>query len=104
MDWAAIFEKLKTANIISHLAGLDPQDLVRNPHILIPAILLLGLLIFFKFFRTVAVLVGSVALWWAIVYTFPKGNEIEVKNICIFGAVCLGVAIYWIYVFIIKGD
>ena len=104
MDWTAIFEKLRTENIISYLANFDPESLAGNPYIVVPAVLVLCVLIFFKFFRTIAILVGSVALWWAIVHTFPKGNEVNVRDICIFGVVCFGVAVYWIYIFIIRGD
>jgi len=104
MDVATIFEKLRTENIISYLAKFDPGSLAGNLYVIVPAILVLCLLIFFKFFRTIAILVGSLTLWWAIVHTFPKGDEVNVENICIFGAICFGVAVYWIYVFIIRED
>ena len=104
MDGATIFEKLRTENIISYLAKLDPGSLAGNLYVIVSAILVLCLLIFFKFFRTIAVLIGTFALWWAIVHTFPKVNEVNVKDICIFGAICFGVAVYWIYIFIIRED
>jgi hypothetical protein len=104
-DWAEIIEKLKTENIISYLPNFDLISLARNPYVIVPAIFVLCLLIFFKFVRTSAVLVGTVAIWWAVSYSFPKGNQgIIVSDIVILSVTCFLVAACWIYIFFIRSD
>jgi asparagine N-glycosylation enzyme membrane subunit Stt3 len=105
MDWAEIFEKLKTENIISYVSSLDLITLASNPYVIAPVILVLCLLIFFKFVRTLAVLVGIVAIGLAITYSFPKENQdLVLKDIAILGGTCFLVAVCWIYVFFLRSD
>jgi len=105
IDWAEIFAKLKTENIISYVSSFDLIGLASNPYVIVPAILVLCLLIFFKFVRTLAVLVGTVAICFALSYSLPKENqEVIVGNIAILGATCFLVAACWIYVFFIRSD
>jgi hypothetical protein len=104
-DWAGIIEKLKTENIISYLPNFDLISLTRDPYVIVSAIFVLCLLIFFKFVRTLAVLVGTVAIWWAVSYSFPKGNqEVIVSDIAILSVTCFLVAACWIYIFFIRSD
>ena len=104
-DWAEIFEKLKTENIISYVSSFDLIGLASNPYVIVPAILVLCLLIFFKFVRTLAVLVGIVAICFALNYSLPKENqEVIVGDIAVLGATCFAVAACWIYVFFIRSD
>jgi len=104
MDWIKIFEKLETENIISYVSSLDLTSLARNPYVIVPAVLVLCLLIFFKFVRTLAVLVGTVAILWAVSYSFPKGNRVIVSDIAILSVICFLVAACWIYIFFIRSD
>jgi hypothetical protein len=105
MNWAEILENLKTENIISYISSFDLIGLATNLYVIVPVILVLCLLILFKYVRTLAVLVGVVVVCLVINYTFPKENqEIIIKNIAILGVTCLLVAACWIYVFFIRSD
>ncbi|MBW1670065.1 MAG: hypothetical protein JRJ40_01435 [Deltaproteobacteria bacterium] len=105
IDWAEIFEKLKTENIISYVSSLDITSLASNPYVIVPTILVLCLLIFFKFIRTLAVLVGSAAICFALIYSFPKeGQEVILGDIAVLGMTCFSVVACWIYIFLIRGD
>ncbi len=105
MDWSAITEKLTTESICSYLSSYDPVSLISDPYVIIPSIIVLCVLCFMKMVRTLAVLLGLFAMWVAMVYSFPEENqELQVKDITIFGSVAIGVAICWIYVFIIRSD
>jgi hypothetical protein len=105
IDWAEIIEKLKTENIISYVSSFDLIDLVGNPYVIVPAILVLCLLIFFKFVRTLAVLAGTVAIFFALSYSLPKDNqELNLGDIGVLGVTCFLVAGCWIYVFFIRND
>jgi hypothetical protein len=105
IDWAEIFEKLKTENIISYVSSLDIISLVSNPYVIVSTILVVCLLIFFKFVRTLAVLVGIVAICLALIYSFPKeGQELILGDIAVLGVTCFLIAACWIYVFLIRSD
>ena len=105
IDWAEFFEKLKTENIISYVSSFDLIGLASNPYVIVPAILVLCLLIFFKFVRTLAVLVSIVAICFALNYSLPKENqEVIVGDIAVLGVTCFSVAACWIYVFFIRSD
>ncbi len=105
IDWAEFFEKLKTENIISYVSSFDPISLACNPYVIVPAILVLCLLVFFKFVRTLAVLVGTVAIFFALSYSLPEENqEVIVGDIAVLGVTCFLVAACWIYVFFIRSD
>ncbi len=105
IDWAEIFEKLKTENIISYVSSLDLISLAGNPYVIVPVILVLCLLVFFKFVRTLAVLIGTVAICFALSYSLPGENqEVIVGDIAVLGAVCFSVAACWIYIFYIRSD
>jgi len=105
IDWAEIVEKLKTENIISYVSSLDPISLAGNPYVIAPTILVLCLLIFFKFVRTLAVLVGTVAICLALIYSLPKeGQEVILGDIAVLGVTLTSVVACWIYVFLIRTD
>ena len=105
IDWAEIFEKLKAENIISYLSSLDIISLASNPYVIVPTILVLCLLIFFKFVRTLAVLVGTVAICLALIYSLPKeGQEVILGDIAVMGVTCVSVVACWIYIFLIRSD
>jgi hypothetical protein len=104
-DWVKIIEKLKTENIISYLSDFDLISLARNPYVIVLAIFVMCLLIFFKFVRTLAVLVGTIAIWWAVIYSFPEKNQdLVVFDIAILVIICFLVAACWIYIFFIRSD
>jgi hypothetical protein len=105
IDWTEIVEKLKTENIISYVSSFDLIDLAGNPYVIVPAILVLCLLIFFKFVRTLAVLMGTVAIFFALSYSLPKDNqELNLGDIGVLGVTCFLVAGCWIYIFFIRND
>ncbi len=105
LDWKEILYHLRTQEIISSISGLDPVAVATNPHVIIPALLVLAGLVFFKMHRTLAVFIGCIALWIACVYGIPpEGQPIDIKNIAVFGIISLAVAAYWVYTFIISGD
>ncbi len=105
IDWAEFFEKLKTENIISYVSSFDLISLASNPYVIVPAILVLCLLVFFKFVRTLAVLVGTVAICFALSYSLPKENqELDLGDIGVLGVTCFLVAGCWIYIFFIRSD
>ena len=105
IDWIEIFEKMKTENIISYVSSFDLIGLAGNPYVIVPVILVLCLLIFFKFVRTLSVLVGTVAICLAINYSFPEQNqELNLGDIGVLGVTCFLVAGCWIYVFFIRSD
>jgi hypothetical protein len=101
IGWAEIFEELKTENIISYVSSLD----IINPYVIVPTILVLCLLIFFKFVRTLAILVGTVAICLALIYSLPEeGQEVILRDIAVLGVTCSSVVACWIYVFLIRSD
>ena len=105
IDWAEIFEKLKTENIISYMSSLDPISLACNPFVIVPTILVLYLLVFFKFIRTLAVLVGTVAIFFALSFSLPGENqEVILGDIAVLGLTCVLIAACWIYVFFMRSD
>jgi hypothetical protein len=105
IDWAEIIEKLKTENIISYVSSFDLIDLAGNPYVIVPAVLVLCLLVFFKFVRTLAVLVGTVAIFFALSYSLPKDNqELNLGDIGVLGVTCFLVVGCWIYIFFIRSD
>ena len=105
IDWAEIFEKLKAENIISYVSSLDIINLASNPYVIVPIILVLCLLIFFKFVRTLAVLVGIVAICLALIYSLPEeGQEVILGDIAVLGGTCFSVAACWLYIFLIRSD
>jgi hypothetical protein len=105
IDWAGIFEKLKTENIISYVLNLDIISLVTNPYLMVSIIFVLCLLIFFKFVRTLALLLGTVAIGLALIYSFPEeGQELALWDIAVLGTTCFLAAACWIYVFLIRID
>ena len=105
IDWAEITEKLKTENIISYVSSFDLMDLAGNPYVIVTVILVLFFLIFFKFVRTLAVLVGTVAIFSALSYSLPEDNQVlNLVDIAILGGTCFVVAGCWIYIFLIRND
>jgi hypothetical protein len=102
---AGILEKLKVDNIISYLSSPDLISLATNPYVVAPVILVLGILFFFKFIKTLAVLTGSIIIFLALHHTLPQKNqEIIVMDIVLLGAACFLVAAFWIYLFFIRSD
>jgi hypothetical protein len=105
IDWAGIFEKLKTENIISYVLNLDIISMVTNPYVVVSTILVICLLIFFKFVRTLAFLLGTVAIGLALIYSFPEeGQEVVLGDIAVLGVTCFLAAACWIYIFLIRTD
>jgi hypothetical protein len=105
IDWTEIVEKLKTENIISYVSSFDLMDLAGNPYVIVTVILVLFFLIFFKFVRTLAVLVGTVAIFFALSYSLPEDNQVlNLVDIAILGGTCFVVAGCWVYIFLIRND
>jgi hypothetical protein len=103
IDWTEIVEKLKTENIISYVSSFDLMELAGNPYVIVTVILVLSFLIFFKFVRTLAVLVGTVVISFALSYSLPEDNQVlNLVDIAILGGTCFVVAGCWIYVFLIR--
>lgn len=105
IDWTEIIEKLKTENIISYVSSFDLMDLAGNPYVMVTVILVLFFLIFFKFVRTLAVLAGTVAIFFALSYSLPEDNQVlNLVDIGILGGTCFVVAGCWVYIFLIRND
>ena len=105
IDWTEIVEKLKTENIISYVSSFDVVDLAGDPYVIVTVILVLFFLIFFKFVRTLALLIGSVAIFFALSYSLPGDNQVlNLVDIAILGGTCFVVAGCWVYIFLIRND
>jgi len=105
IDWVQYVEYLRTENILNFLSKFDPLQAMKEPVIIIPALVIAGILLFFKFYRTLAVIVGIIALWIGNIHGLPDAEqELSVSSAVKFGSVCLGVAALWIYVFLIRSD
>ncbi len=105
VDWVQYLEYLRTENILDMLSRFDPLQAAKEPMVILPVLAVVGVLFFFKFYRTLAVLVGILALWIGNIYGLPDaGEELSVSSAVKFGSVCLGVAALWIYVFLIRTD
>lgn len=105
IDWTEVIENLKTENIISYVSSFDLMDLAGNPYVIVTVILVLFFLIFFKFVRTLSVLIGTVAIFFAMSYSLPEDNQVlNLVDIAILGGTCFVVAGCWIYIFLIRND
>ena len=104
IDWNAVFEALKSENIIKYLNSTDPLTLFKDFHVLIPAVFVGALLFFMKFRKTLAFLSGALVLWVACFYWLPKNGELKLHNIATLGSISMGVLGYWIYIFFFRSD
>lgn len=105
MDWKNILESLRTENIVSMLSQLDPAAFFSNYYVIAGAVVLALLLISLRMFKTIAFIIGIVALWFATVYTIPHGGqELLLSDLRNFLAICVGVIAFWIYMFFVRGD
>jgi 1,4-dihydroxy-2-naphthoate octaprenyltransferase len=103
VDWTAIAQNLRTEVIIGHVQAVDPLSLTTNPYVVVPAVLLLGVMIVLKMVRTLATIVGVIALWLAVIYTLPApGLEIKLTDLGAFSGACIGVAALLIYVYFVR--
>jgi 1,4-dihydroxy-2-naphthoate octaprenyltransferase len=103
MDWNAISQNLRTESLVSSASGVDPLTVLSNPLFLVPAVLIMGTLVFLKMMRTLATIVGVVAIWIAVVYTLPDGGvELRLTDLGLFSVICIGVAAMWIYVYFVR--
>ncbi len=104
MDWQSLLEKLTTESILSYLADLDPLSLATNPFVVVPGLVFLAGLFFFRMLRTLVVVLGLFALWVGVAYMLPQETEICLQSIGGFVGICLAVAAVWIYFFFVRGD
>ncbi|MGQ9500264.1 MAG: hypothetical protein ACUVQ6_08005 [Dissulfurimicrobium sp.] len=104
MDWQFIAEHLRTEEILSHLAGLDPLSLASDFYVAAPFLIVMAVLVFFKMIRTAATILSVVALWFAIAYTLPKTEIISIKDLGVFIGVCTAILVVLIYVYLIRSD
>ncbi len=105
IEWTHYIEYLKTENILALLSSMDPAELAQNPKVIIPAIICSAAMIFFRFYRTLALIVGIIVLWAGAIYGLPDPEqELSLSAALKFGAVCIAVAGFWIYMFLIRAD
>ncbi|MGB9713331.1 MAG: hypothetical protein ACP5J5_01360 [Dissulfurimicrobium sp.] len=104
MNWQLILENLRTEAIFSRLAGTDPLSLAHNPHIAIPFLVVLAVLALLKMVRTLVTVVSAAALWFAVVYTLPKGEGFSLKDLGVFISICIMILAFLIYVYLIRSD
>lgn len=102
IDWNSIAEKLKTENLLEAVSGVDPIDFFMDPSVLIPSIVAVAVMIFFKLQKLLSLAVGLVVLWIGINYALPETTNVALGDVGLFAAVCIGVAGFWVYMFIIK--
>ncbi len=96
---------LRTENIISYLRDLDPLTLLNHPIIAVCLLVTLGALVCFRMMKTLAVVIGCMALWVAAAYTLPEdGTELSIQSIGIFAGICITVAALWIYILFIRQE
>ncbi len=104
VNWDAVAAALRTDNIIKFFTTVDPLTYLKSPQIVVPLGVLCIVLFLFKFYRTLALLVGTAALWAVIFRFMPKHGELEVHNVIVFGSVGMAVLAVWIYLFLLKSD
>ncbi len=104
IPWDKIVEALKTENIIKQLSETDPVAFFKDPHNLVPAIIVGMLLFFLKFSRTLIFLLGSLVFWYACVHQLPQNGELRLHDIASFGSTCALVLGIWIYFFFIREE
>ena len=104
LDWAGLLQALKTENVVRYLSGLDPKEFLTRPFSLAVELAALILFLFFRMVRTLAVTVGIIAIWCAIVYTLPHApaQEISLRALAQFLGILLAVVVVWVYVFFIR--
>ena len=105
IDWQQIEKYLRSEYIIDLCTLYDPLEIAATPKIIIPAVCLLLALYFLKLRKTMAFLVGMYGMWLGFYYAIPpEGTPIDVKDVVMVGATFVGVAAYWIYMFLIRSD
>ncbi len=102
IQWEYVIEALKSENIIKHLSATDPLQLLSDPHYLIPFILIVAALLFFRFSKTLVFILGCMVFWYACVHQLTKHEEIQLHNIAEFGITSMVVLGTWIYFFFIR--
>ncbi len=102
IQWESVIEALRSENIIKHLSGTDPLRLLSDPHYLIPFILIIAALFFFRFSKTLVFILGCMVFWYACVHQLPKNGELQLHNIAEFGITSVAVLGTWIYFFFIR--
>ncbi len=105
IDWQAVAENLRSEHLIELFMNCDPAELATNPWVIVPALCVIIALYFFHFRKLIAVLAGFVIMWVGFYYGMPFENEpLNLENVLMLGGTFVGVAAFWIYFFLIKGD
>jgi len=105
VDWKNILESLRTENIVSMVSQVDPAVIFLNYYVIAGTVVLALILLSLRMFKTIAFIIGVVALWFAVVHTIPHGGqELRLSELSNFLAICVGVIAFWIYMFFVRGD
>jgi hypothetical protein len=100
-----ILEAFRTEVLMARLTEFDPFTTATNPYVIGGAILIVGALCALRMLRTLAVLVGLLAIWVAVFYALPHEQEdLNLENIGTFVSACVGVIALWAYVFFVRSD
>ena len=105
IDWQQILENLRSEHLIEFFMRRDPVEIFTNPWVIVPALCVVAALYFFKFRKLIAVLVGLCGMWAGFYYGMPyKGEALNLENVLVIGGTFVGVAAFWIYIFLIRGE
>ncbi len=104
MDWRQLIDYLRTDYVLGFFAEHNPAEILSNPVFLLPAVVLCGLLVFFRFYRTLALLVSGGILWYGLRYMPTGDTAISMKDIGIFAGCGTAAAAILVYFFLIRGD
>lgn len=105
MDWDSLLTHLRTDSLLSFLGNLDPSELLNDPVVLGAAILICGMLLFFRFYRTFALMAGSAAIWYAVSECLPVGEEtLSMRDVGMFAGIGAAVAAVLVYFFLIRSE
>jgi len=105
IDWKQIAENLRSEHIIDFFTRQNPAEIAGNPMVIVPVICVLVALYFFKFRKLIAFFVGMCGMWVGFYYGLPEeGAAIDIQSVVTIGGTFVGVAAYWIYIFMIRSD
>lgn len=105
MDWRQLIDYLRTDRVLGFFADHDPMEVFTNPIVLVSSVVVFGLLVFFKFYRTVALLVSGGIVWFGLMRCMPTGDAaLSLYDLVIFAGCGVVAAVILVYFFLIRGD
>ena len=105
IDWQSIIENLRSEHLIELFLSRDPVEIFTNLWVVVPLLVVTGVLYFLNFRKVIAVAAGMCMMWLGFYYGMPyQGEPLNFDNVLVIGGTFVGVAAFYIYIFLIKGD